>query len=58
LVVGDQEDADVWAGELVHPRRNVLQGIDVQSRVSLVHDRELGLEDGHLQDLVALLLPA
>ena len=34
------------------------QGVDVEAGVGLVEDGQLGLEDGHLQDLVALLLAA
>ena len=32
------------------------QRVDVEARIGLVQDRQLGLEDGHLHDLVALLL--
>ena len=34
------------------------QGVDVEAGVGLVEDGQLGLEHGHLEDLVALLLPA
>jgi hypothetical protein len=35
-----------------------LQRIDVEAGIGLVEQRELRLEHGHLQDLVALLLAA
>ena len=34
------------------------QRVDVEARVGLVEDGEAGLEEGHLEDLVALLLAA
>ena len=34
------------------------QRVDVEARVGLVEDRDVGLEQGHLEDLVALLLAA
>ena len=35
-----------------------LEGVDVEARVGLVEDGQVGLEDRHLEDLVALLLAA
>ena len=60
LVVGDEQDAEL--GPVVADLADALgddpQRVDVEAGVGLVEDRELGLEDRHLQDLVALLLAA
>ena len=60
LVVGDQHDAEGGpiGAHLLHAAGDDLQGVDVEPGVGLVEDRQLGLEDRHLQDLVALLLAA
>ena len=58
--MGDGEDAEVGARteHLAHACRDDAQRIDVEARVGLVEDGEVGLEDRHLEDLVALLLTA
>ena len=56
LVVRNQQHAELGADQLVDAGRDRLQGVDVQARVSLVQDRDLGLKDGQLQHLVLLLL--
>src|SRR5262245_123844 len=57
-VVRDHEDAHLRPGQRVHALRDDAQGVDVEPGVGLVHDRELRLQDGHLQDLDPLLLAA
>ena len=56
----DEEDAQLGTigAHLLHTAGDDLQGVDVESGVGLIEDGEVGLEDRHLQDLVALLLPA
>jgi hypothetical protein len=56
--VGDDDRRELRPLHLVDTLRHDLQGVNVQARVSLVHDGELGVEHEHLQDLVALLLAA
>src|SRR5699024_4893973 len=58
-VVGDQHDADV-GGLLgtVDALGDHAQGVHVETGVGLVEDRDAGLEQLHLADLVALLLAA
>ena len=58
LVVGDEQHAQVRAELRVDALGDDAQGVDVEARVGLVEDRELGLEDGHLEHLQALLLAA
>ena len=60
LVVGDQQDAELGpvGADLADALGDDAQGVDVEAGVGLVEDGELGLEDRHLQDLVALLLAA
>ena len=58
--MGDGQDAEGGAlgPDLLDAPGHDLQGVDVEAGVGLVEDGQLGLEDGHLQDLVALLLAA
>ena len=60
LVVGDEHDAELGPvlADLPDAAGDRAQGVDVEAGVGLVEDGQLGLEDGHLQDLVALLLAA
>ena len=58
LVMRDEQNPEVRPNELVHAHRHRFQGVDVETGVRLVQDCDLGLEDGELQDLVLLLLPA
>ncbi len=58
LVVGDDQDAKVRAAHLLDRVGDGPQGVDVESRVGLVHDRDERLEDRHLEDFAALLLAA
>ena len=46
----------VFAGRIHHATRAVAQRVDVETGVELVEDRDLRLQDRHLQRLVALLL--
>src|SRR5882762_2000754 len=43
LVVRDQEHPEIGAGERVHAFRNDPKRVDVEPRVGLVEDRDLGL---------------
>ena len=58
LVVSDQDDAVLGALGGVDAGRHRLERVDVEARVGLVKDGELGSEQRHLQDLVPLLLAA
>ena len=60
LVVGDEHDAHRGAvgADLTDALGHDAQRVDVETRVGLVEDRDVGLEDRHLHDLVALLLAA
>src|SRR5438093_6253400 len=58
LVMSYHDDRAILRPEVIDPLRHGLQGIDVEPRVGLIEDRELGVEDGHLEDLVPLLLPS
>ena len=58
LVVRDEEHPEVGAELGVDALGDDAQGIDVEARVGLVEDGELGLQDGHLEHLEALLLAA
>ena len=58
-VVGDREHAEVLLlGGRLDPSRGSAEGVDVESGVELVEDRDRWLEDGELDGLVALLLAA
>ena len=55
----DQQDAAVFgSGVTVHALADDSQRVNVQSGVGFVEDRDLGLEQFQLQDLVALLFAA
>src|SRR5262249_31254 len=58
LVVGDDEDPAILAAQGVDTVGHDPQGVDVETRVGLVEDAQLGVEYRHLEDLVALLLAA
>ena len=60
LVVGDQHDAEGGpvGAYLVDARGDDAKGVDVEAGVGLVEDAERGLQQRHLQHLVALLLTA
>ena len=58
LVVRDHERAHVRADELVDAARDDAQRVDVEPGVGLVEDRDLRLQQRHLQDLDPLLLAA
>src|SRR5450432_394574 len=58
-VVRDEENAAIGLrGEPVHALGDDPQCVDVETGVGLVEDRELGVEQFELQDLVPLLLAA
>jgi hypothetical protein len=56
LVVGDDQEGAVGRTQCVDAFGDVLQRVDVEAAVGFVEDRELGFEQGELEDLVALLL--
>src|SRR2546430_17124870 len=56
VVMRHENRGVVGSAQLVDRLRHGLQGVDVETRIGLVEDRELGIEDRELQDLVALLL--
>ena len=58
LVVGDDDGRCLGSLQLVYSLGHDAQGIDVEARVGLVEDAEAGLQHGHLEDLVLLLLTA
>ena len=58
LVVRDQDDAILGVLGGVDAGRHRLERVDVEARVGLVKDGELGAQQRHLKDLVALLLAA
>ena len=58
LVVGDDQHPQLGSGlpHGVDALGHGAESVHVEARVGLVQHGQLGLEDGHLQDLVALLL--
>ena len=58
LVVGDQQHAEVRVEHRVDALGDDPQRVDVETRVGLVEDRHLGLDDRHLEHLEPLLLAA
>ncbi len=58
LVVGDDQDAHVGAGEAVDALGDGAERVDVEAGVGLVEHRHAGLQQRHLQHLHALLLAA
>src|SRR5262245_42036658 len=55
LVVRHQEHRVVGPAELLDAARHDAQRVDVEARVGLVEARQLRIEYGHLEELVALL---
>src|SRR5262252_3862562 len=58
LVVGNDDNGAVRGTQPVDPVGDHLEGVDVETGIGLVEHRELGLQQRHLQNLVALLLAA
>src|SRR5579883_192820 len=58
LIVRDHQRAQLAVALGVDPVGHDAQGIDIQAGVGFVQDGEARLQDGHLQDLAALLLAA
>src|SRR5947208_13943390 len=56
LVVGDEQDTQTWTFQRIDALRDYLECVDVQAGVGLVHESNFWLEQGHLEDLGALLL--
>ena len=56
--MGDEQDPELGVELGVDALGDDAQRVDVEAGVGLVEDRELGLEDGHLEHLQALLLAA
>src|SRR5947209_7141619 len=55
LIVGDEQNAQVGSGQSVDALRNDAQGVDVEAGVGFVHQGDLWLKQGHLQNLGAFL---
>src|SRR6185503_13569788 len=58
LVVRDQQDAELRVEHCVDTLGDDPQGIDVEAGVRLIEDRDLRLENRHLEHLQTLLLAA
>src|SRR5450759_3357481 len=58
LVVSYHDDGALWVAHGIDALGHDLQRVNVQARIGLVQDRQLRLQHGHLQDLVALFLAA
>ena len=58
LIVRDDDGGVVRSAQQVDTFGHDAEGVDVEAAVRLVEDGERGLEHGHLEDLVALLLAA
>ena len=58
LVMGDHHDGAIGGAQAVDPVGDDFQCVDIEPGIGLVEHAELGLEQRHLQDLVALLLAA
>ena len=56
--MGDEDDRPVGAAHGIDAVGDDLEGVDIEPRIGLVQHRQPGLEHGHLEDLVALLLAA
>src|SRR5947207_12656606 len=58
LVMGDQEHAELGVEHRIDALGDDPQGVDVEPGVGLIEDRDLGLDDRHLEHLQPLLLAA
>src|SRR5262249_18301506 len=58
LVVRHDDHRALWSTQGIHAGGDDAQGVDIESRVGLVQNREGRVEDRHLEDLVPLLLAA
>ena len=56
LIVGDQQRGVIRCGQLVHTASHDAQGIDVQAGIRFIEDGHHGVQQGHLENLIALLL--
>ena len=56
--MGDQQGRVVGARQLIDATGHDPQGIDVQAGIGLIEDRHHGIQQSHLQNLVALFLAA
>lgn len=56
LIVGNDNDGIVGRAKLINTTCHNAKGINVKATVSLVQDGERGVEHGHLEDFVFLLL--
>src|SRR5829696_9232670 len=58
-VVGDQQESSIPLGsKAVHTGSNDAQGVDVESGVGFIQDRESRVQQLELDNLMPLLLPA
>src|SRR5579884_1305342 len=58
LIVGDEQNTEIRTGQRVDTLGDYFEGVDVETRVCFVHDGNLWLKQGHLQNLGTLLLTA
>ncbi len=58
LIMGDDGAENVSSRSALTPSATMLQRVDIQPGIGFVQDGELGLQHGHLQHFVALLLTA
>ena len=54
--MGNQQGGIGLTGQLVHTAGHDAQGVDIQAGIGFIENRNQRFEQGHLQDLVALLL--
>ena len=58
LVVGHDDHRPIGTAKCIDTVGHHPQGIDIEARVGFIENRQFRFQHGHLQDLVALLLPA
>src|SRR5258705_3231878 len=58
LIMGDDDHGALGRAQPVDAVRHHLEGVDVEAGIGLVEHAQLGLEQRHLENLVALLLAA
>ena len=56
LIVRDYDSGILRSPQLVHAMRYDTQGIDIQTTIRLIQDRQFRLQHRHLEDLVPLFL--
>ena len=56
LIVRDYDSGILRSPQLVHAMRHDTQGIDIQTTIRLIQDRQFRLQHRHLEDLVPFFL--